>query len=123
MKAGSEVLELLSQEGLAMIANTNFIDPVLWAGSLLGGGVGVLWGELAGQIIPVPMWIPRLGGFLSGFLSVSTGLSLITSGTKTLLVAYAEDPAVLRSKKPELAQKWGEATAMSSAVKPVKEPR
>jgi len=39
-------------------------------------------------------------------------LSLVTAGTKALLVAYAEEPAVLKSKKPELAEKWGEGKSL-----------
>eukprot|EP00966_Prymnesium_polylepis_P299621 6923902-Prymnesium_polylepis.1 len=113
VKAGSEVLELLGEKGLDMVASTSFVEPVLWAGALLGGGCGVFWGELARQsLADVPHWIPYTAGFLGGFLSVAVGLSLVTSGQKTLLVAYAEEPGVLREKKPELAEKWGEGNKL-----------
>jgi len=115
IKAGSEVLTLLSNKGLDMVATSAFVEPVLFVGALLGGAVGILWGEIARQSINAPAWIPYSGGFVGGFISVGVGLSLVSSGTKTLLVAYAEEPGVMRSKKPELANKWAEGNRL---VKP-----
>jgi len=119
IKAGSEVMELLGQRGLDMVAASSFVEPVLWAGALLGGAVGILWGEVARTVVDsaIPRWVPYAGGFLGGFVSVAVALSLVTAGTKALLVAYAEEPGVLKSKKPELAEKWGEGKSLKDDAK------
>lgn len=95
-----------------MVAQNSFIEPVLWLGSLLGAAVGVGFGQCARMQAGDPSaWGLYTGGVCGG-CAVAAGLSLVSSGAKTLLVAFAEEPGVLGTKAPELATKFGEGKSL-----------
>ena len=102
--------QLLSQNGLEILVNTNYVDITLVIGCILSGGI--CSGIMGLLIYVIPLWpdIPFDVGAIALTLAFVYGVSItaiatevIEAGVCATLVSYAEDPKTVKSKEPALA--------------------
>uniref|UniRef100_A0A7S1ZHT6 Choline transporter-like protein n=1 Tax=Ditylum brightwellii TaxID=49249 RepID=A0A7S1ZHT6_9STRA len=111
IKSGKGVIELFRARGWTLIATydlvsytLNFIAVQI---SICSGLAGVAIIALGYIYAPTPMAFCI--GFIFGFFISSAMMNVIKKATNTLIVCYADSPAMLEESHPELAQEIAKA--------------
>jgi len=73
---------------------------------LVGGGAGAAAGFAFGPDNGTTAIAGAIIGFLAGLMCGGSAASIISSGTKTILACWAEDPEPLRQSHPEIHQEF-----------------
>lgn len=112
LEAGRNVMQLFQHKGWTAIITDDLAENVLFMMSvaigLISGIVGLIIGFLNGNMFYELGFENSWGvgfviGFLSGFLFASIILSVVGSGVNTVIVCYAEDPAIFEVNHPQLS--------------------
>merc|ERR1719296_400864 len=93
---------------LPCILSDLLLDSLTTCGGLLAGMAGAASGTLAGFLLhgkSAALWGAGLG-FPLGFLAGIAALGVLSSGVKTLLTCWAEDPQTLADRKPDIHQEF-----------------
>lgn len=112
VEAGREVQELVVQAGFDAVAQTTLVWSVLTFGKILGAVVGAAAACAATRAVPSPPEVAMAVGAAAGLVTAASGLTVVDSGCKTLLVCFAEEPQVLHSRKRELAEHLEQASRL-----------
>lgn len=106
--AGGKVANMLGESGMGAIAQSTLVSPVLFLGRLVGAAVGVGAGFLTLQTHTVdePWSQPFLGAW-AAFAVTSVGLACVDAGNKSIYVCYADSPALMAERMPEVEQMFG----------------
>ena len=112
VEAGREVQELVVRAGVDAVAQSTLVWSVLAFGKVLGAVVGAAAACAASSAVPSPPEVAMAVGAAAGLVTAASGLTVVDSGCKTLLVCFAEEPQVLRSRKRELAQHLEQASRL-----------
>jgi len=92
---------------LVYIIQDLLLDSVVSLGALICGVVGGLVGAVMGAAYggTLKIVIGAFVGLLAACVSGCTAISVISSGVKTVLVLWAEDPTGLEKARPQVAAK------------------
>merc|ERR1719188_2317642 len=82
------------------------IDRVVNLSAILCGGVGCAAGMAAGVLLGGGACVPAgaISGCVAGWLAGGAMAGILSSGTKTLLALWAENPEPLRRYRPDIHQ-------------------
>ena len=85
---------------------------MLTFGKILAAVVGAAAAYAATSAGPSPPEVALAVGAAAGLVTAASGLTVVDSGCKTLLVCFAEEPQVLHSRKRELAEHLEQASRL-----------
>lgn len=115
-------MQFFQQKGWTAVITDDLAENVLFmmsvaiglSSGLVGLVLGFMYGNMFSELGFENSWGPGFViGFFSGFLFASIILSVVASGVNTVIVCYAEDPAMFQRNHPELSvamrQAWVQA--------------
>merc|ERR1719401_1470710 len=99
---------MMTCANLMFVVQDLLIDSVVFLGALLcgvlGGGAGALVGATFGA--PELILAGAVIGLWTGLMAGGSAAGILSSGTKTILVLWAEDPEPLRRMEPTIHQEF-----------------